>query len=84
MSSVPFVRAFEEAGVQVQYPSAVPRPYTLFGGRTTSVWFDRRAMDPRSPEQTEIAADYPSGKRERERHSDRNEPDDRQLRPPLR
>lgn len=53
MGTVPFVRTLEEAGVQIEFPSAVPRPYTLFGGRTMSVWFDRRGMDPRSPEQTD-------------------------------
>ena len=47
-----FVKQLEAQGVRMEFPSAVPRPYTLYGGRTESVWFDRLDMEPTSPEQT--------------------------------
>lgn len=52
LGRLPFVKSLENAGVRVEYPSAVPIPYTYFGGQKMSVWFDRQAMDPTSPEQT--------------------------------
>lgn len=53
LRQTPLLRNLSDAGVRVEFPSAVPRPYTLFGGRTASVWFDRLGMDPSSPEQTD-------------------------------
>ena len=53
LGAAPFVQALKTAGVRVEFPSAKPIPYTLFGGRTMSVWFDRYAMEPSSPERTE-------------------------------
>lgn len=53
MSRLPFVQSLENAGVHVEYPTATPIPYTLFGGRPMSIWFDRLAMEPKSAEQTE-------------------------------
>lgn len=45
--------SLENSGVVFEYPSAVPRPYRLAGGQTSSVWYDRMGgMDPRHPEDT--------------------------------
>lgn len=46
--------ALAAAGIALDYPSAVPRSYRLFGGAVSSVWFDRHGgMDPRYREDTE-------------------------------
>ena len=52
MGSQAFVQKLADEGVRMEFPSAIPRPYALFGGRKESVWFDRLDMDPSSPEQT--------------------------------
>jgi phospholipase/carboxylesterase len=50
---LPFVQNLVASGVSIQFPSAQPRPYRLFGGTTMSVWYDRLAMEPSAPEHTE-------------------------------
>eukprot|EP00565_Helicotheca_tamesis_P008947 CAMPEP_0185724322 /NCGR_PEP_ID=MMETSP1171-20130828/833_1 /TAXON_ID=374046 /ORGANISM="Helicotheca tamensis, Strain CCMP826" /LENGTH=239 /DNA_ID=CAMNT_0028392145 /DNA_START=44 /DNA_END=763 /DNA_ORIENTATION=+ len=47
------LRAVKEAGIELIYPTAQPRPYRLAGNMMSSVWFDRHnGMDPGNPEDT--------------------------------
>mmetsp|Transcript_20232 Transcript_20232/g.60118 ORF Transcript_20232/g.60118 Transcript_20232/m.60118 type:complete len:220 (+) Transcript_20232:152-811(+) len=48
-----FVKATEAAGVLLETPSAIPRPYKLAGGQISSVWFDRYDLPPTAREHTE-------------------------------
>ena len=48
-----FLPALAAAGVDCHFPSASPRPYRLAGGQTSSVWFDRYALEPTAREHTE-------------------------------
>ena len=52
-----FVKALVDKGVHTEFPSARPIPYTVAGGQMSSVWFNRLAMEPSSPEQTRTVED---------------------------
>ena len=52
MSAEPLVRNLQARSVRFEFPSANPIRYTI-AGHVESVWFDRLAMEPSSPEQTE-------------------------------
>eukprot|EP00511_Aplanochytrium_stocchinoi_P013733 CAMPEP_0204895448 /NCGR_PEP_ID=MMETSP1349-20130617/34033_1 /ASSEMBLY_ACC=CAM_ASM_000710 /TAXON_ID=215587 /ORGANISM="Aplanochytrium stocchinoi, Strain GSBS06" /LENGTH=268 /DNA_ID=CAMNT_0052062829 /DNA_START=47 /DNA_END=854 /DNA_ORIENTATION=- len=39
-------------GVSVQFPTATPRPYTLWGGETGTVWMNRLGLNPDAEEET--------------------------------
>lgn len=47
------MREMQAAGIAMEFPTAVPIPYTLQGGGLASVWFDRTGgFDPSFPELT--------------------------------
>ena len=47
-----FLARARKSNVEVHFPTASPRPYTLAGGQVSSVWFDRYALPPTAPEHT--------------------------------
>ena len=48
-----FLEALEAANVEIVFPTAPERPYSLSGGYDQRVWFDRTELSPRDAEDTE-------------------------------
>jgi len=46
-----FVDEMAEHKIDVEYPTASPIPYTIAQGQVMNVWFDRKSLLPKAPEQ---------------------------------
>ena len=46
-----FITEMAEHKISVEYPTAPPIPYTIAQGQVMNVWFDRKSLSPKAPEQ---------------------------------